>query len=136
MDTNLVSGWVGQAEQWVKQLYALPYPLLAGLSCIVVGYILKRLSWFHNENIPVVVVLWGAFCNSMLSPGHPTGTSTFKWHALNAIVGVVVGFAAWGFHYYLLNKLEDKFPWLGKLLSGTVATSSPTPAAPVTKPGP
>lgn len=119
MNTNDVVQWVEQAKYWVDQLYHLPNALLVGLSCVVVGYILRRWKSFPNEAIPVVVVLWGAFFTSFMAPVRPSAANVSAWRVKNALVGFIVGFAAWGLHYYVLSKLEDKFPWLKKLLVGS-----------------
>ena len=131
MNTNTIILIVQQIQYAVSQLYSLPAAALVGLTCIVVGYLLKRWKTFPNEAIPTVIVLWGAFFCVMLAAPTPQGVTLGAWRVKNALVGVVVGFAAWGLHYYLLSRLEDKFPWLKSLLSGADGAPStnipPTP---------
>ena len=117
-DTNHFNAFIQQAVGALAQLQALPAPLLVGLTCIVVGYVLKRSKWFPNDGIPLLVVVWGAFFTLFLSGNCPPDLSLRQWRCKNALIGLVVGFAAWTFHYYMLSKLEDKFPRLSAFLNG------------------
>ena len=134
MNTNTITSWVQQAVSAVSQLYALPAALLVALSCIVVGYVLKAWQKFPNQAIPTVVVLWAAFLTVVLADVTPAGVGHVAWKVRNALVGMVIGFAAWAFHYYLLSKLEDKVPWLAQILQSKGGGGGGQPPAPAPKP--
>ena len=136
MNTNTFNSFFQQAVNVLEQLYALPSPLLVGLSCIVIGYMLKRFQRFPNDAIPLVVILWGAFFTLLLSGNCPPELSVGQWRVKNAIVGLIIGFAAWGLHYFIIAKLEDKFPWLDKLLNGEKTGNGGVASPPDAKPNP
>jgi hypothetical protein len=129
MNTNELNSILQKASDFITQLQALPNPLLVAITCIVIGYILKRWNFFPNQAIPVVVVIWGALFTLLLSGNCPAGLTAGQWRIKNALVGLVMGFAAWAFHYYALSRLEDRFPWLKRFLCGD-SDETPTPTGP------
>ena len=61
------------------------------LACLVVGYIIKHasfLKWIPNDDIPVILAIFGAVCNALYSG------VTFD----NIVLGAVMGLASTGAH--------------------------------------
>jgi len=130
---NDAISWVMDKINW---LYSAPAAVLFLLSCIVVGYVLRGIKRFPNDAIPLVVVLWAAVASVLLAPEEPTGTPHRVWLCKNALIGVIIGFAAWACHKKILKRLEDKVPWLSGLFStgNTDQIKNPNPPTPAEPP--
>lgn len=116
MNTNTINTAISQAVYYVHTLCSLPLALLIGLSCIVLGYVLKLWPRFDNRYIPQVIVSWGTVLCA-ITAGHAPAGDTVVWYVRNALVGMIISFAAWGLHYFVLSRIEDKIPWLGRAIS-------------------
>ena len=94
---------------WLNKIQGWPAVALVFASCIVIGYAWKFLpvKWFADESTPVIVILWGAFAQSMLADARPDGGSLRLWIVRNVLVGLVIGFFAWMLHNIVLKKIED-----------------------------
>ena len=71
------------------------------VACLVVGYIIKHatfLKWIKNDNIPVVLAIFGCILNLVVS-----GLSVES-----AVYGAVMGLASTGFHQGFKNFIEGK----------------------------
>lgn len=73
------------------------------VACLVVGYIIKHatfLKWIKNDNIPVVLAIFGCILNLVVS-----GLSVES-----AVYGAVMGLASTGLHQGFKNFIEkDNF---------------------------
>ena len=71
------------------------------VACLVIGYIIKHatfLKWISNDNIPVILAVFGAVLNSIVS-----GIS------VNSIVyGAVMGLASTGLHQQFKQWVENR----------------------------
>jgi len=82
------------------------FVLLVILACLVVGYIIKHatfLKWIKNDNIPVILAVFGAVINIFVS-----GPSLES-----AIYGSVMGLCSTGLHQAFGAYIE-RFSKLGK----------------------
>jgi hypothetical protein len=112
---NTIETFFTQATSMVDRLYSLPVGVLVMLLCIVAGYIFRCVKRFPNEAIPVAVILLGGVVAPILAP-IDTAMTLREWLAKNAIVGLVIGFAAWMLHNLVISRLEDRIMGLtGKL---------------------
>jgi hypothetical protein len=93
---------------------------LVFLSCIVVGYILRFIKPFPNNAIPVVVVLWGGMFMSLIASGRATTMPMHVWVIRNALVGLIIGGAAWIAHYVVISRIET---WVQSKFPGTQDTT-------------
>lgn len=77
------------------------FVLVVVLACLVVGYIIKHatfLKWINNNDIPVILALFGAIINTIVS-----GIS------IESIVyGAVMGLASTGLHQAFTRFIEKK----------------------------
>lgn len=125
MNTNEVPGVIEKVnDAWnavsraLSALDSAPAYMLVFLSCLAVGWVLKRwhiFKWFPNEGIPAVVMLWGALFNVLMAdPFTPAMTPFRIWLAKNSIVGFIIGFISWLVHRYIwkpaLRKARTLFP--------------------------
>lgn len=114
---------IDKALSVLNQIQGLPAVALVFVSCIVIGYAWKFIpaKWFPNEAIPVIVILWGAFCQSMLADARVSSMPLRVWIVRNVLVGLAIGFIAWMTHNLILSKIEDwlsaKFPLVDRLLN-------------------
>jgi hypothetical protein len=115
MNTNEISSLIGKAVTVSTQMFGLPSPVLVGLTCIVIGYLLKRWPRFPNSLIPHAVVIWAMLFTLVLSGNCPPNLTVPQWRVTNALVGMVFGFAAWAGHYWIISRW---FPGLDAKLSG------------------
>lgn len=123
------TSWITDASNWLKALQDLPIGLLILLSCIVLGFALKRWPSFNNQFIPLAVIGWAVVLCVVTSGGAPAGLGLVTWKIRNGLVGMALGFIAWGLHYFFLYRYEDKWPWLRRFLNGEDPTNNP-PAPP------
>lgn len=98
------------------KLYGLPSGMLVLLTCLIVGYILKKFESFPNDGIPVCVILWGGLFFPVMCE-FDGKTPLRIWILRNVFIGLVIGFLAWLFHNKFLSKVED---WVA-------SRSAPTP---------
>jgi hypothetical protein len=103
---NTIETFFTQATSMVDRLYSLPVGVLVMLLCIVAGYIFRCVKRFPNEAIPVAVILLGGVVAPILAP-IDTAMTLREWLAKNAIVGLVIGFAAWMLHNLVISRVED-----------------------------
>src|SRR5262245_14213792 len=80
--------------------------VLVFAACIVVGYMLRFIKSFPNDAIPLVVILTGALSMLLLADPRPTTMSSRIWTSRNCIVGLILGFAAWMAHKFVIGRLE------------------------------
>lgn len=77
------------------------FVLVVMVACLVVGYIIKHATffkWVNNNDIPVLLAVFGAIVNSIVS-----GLS------VEAVVyGAVMGLASTGFHQAFKKFIEGK----------------------------
>lgn len=69
------------------------------VACLVVGYIIKHATffkWIDNNNIPVILAVFGALLNLLVS-----GLSVES-----AVYGAVMGLCSTGFHQAFKNFVE------------------------------
>ncbi len=104
--TNAIPYW-DTLVRWNESLIGAPAGLLIFILCIAMGYVWKMVRVLPNRFIPLVVMLTGAVLYPLLmwtKEGPPVPVIV-----RNAILGFIVGFAAWLFHRLLLKRIEDKF---------------------------
>lgn len=104
-------------QQQMDRLSGAPGWVLVGIACLIVGLTLKRIRSFPNSAIPCVVLLVGMLGNSLLAAEEPKGITHRAWLVRQIIIGLVIGFSAWGFHRIVLKKLAERFPILKPALS-------------------
>lgn len=107
-----VNGWLDQAQALIDRLGLLSSSMLVLLSCLVLGYLLKTVKRFPNDGIPLAVVMWGILFSFCTAPSKPENIANLAWRMRNVMLGLIIGYASWVLHYYLLSRLEDKIPWL------------------------
>lgn len=70
------------------------------IACLVIGYIIKHatfLKWISNDNIPVILAVFGAVLNSVVS-----GISVES-----VVYGAVMGLASTGLHQQFKQWVEN-----------------------------
>lgn len=70
------------------------------IACLVIGYIIKHatfLKWISNDNIPVILAVFGAVLNSVVS-----GISVES-----VVYGAVMGLASTGLHQQFKHWVEN-----------------------------
>ena len=70
------------------------------VACLVIGYIIKHatfLKWIPNDNIPVILAVFGAVLNAVVS-----GISIE-----NIVYGAVMGLASTGLHQSFKQWIEN-----------------------------
>ena len=75
------------------------FVLIVILACLVVGYIIKHatfLSWIKNDNIPVILAIFGGLLNLLVS-----GLSVES-----VVYGAVMGLCSTGLHQAFKNFVE------------------------------
>ncbi len=80
------------------RLNGLPGYALVFLLCLGMGFLLKTVTRFPNDAIPLAVVLMGAIFNSLIADTKADNIPFRLWIFKNAIVGAIVGLCAWGIH--------------------------------------
>lgn len=110
--TNEITGWIGTLTSAVQQMQQWPIAVLLVAVLIVMGGVLKSMELFPNRAIPAAVLTMGAIANALL--GDPGSVSPAQRHpeAVLALQGILLGFAAWGLHHFLLRRLERFIPLL------------------------
>jgi hypothetical protein len=95
-------------EQWMHA----PAGIVVAAFAIAFGYVLKASSFFPNNRIPLVIVLVTASAFTLLqlcADLAAIAASTHPWLRIpqNALLGFVIGFAAWTFHAQILKRWVD-----------------------------
>jgi len=122
MNTNQVNQIVGQTNHYLDQLASAPSLLLVLLSCLIIGWVLKALPKFPNAAIPMVVVLAGVILVMLVQPERPATLSVRVFRTRGAMIGLIIGFASWALHYYVLYRLES-LPWFAGVFKSQSASS-------------
>jgi hypothetical protein len=112
-----VGAWLDQCEQILTKLSLLSNLALVLLSCLMLGYLLKSFRRFPNDAIPLAVVFWAIIATFCTAPPTPQGTPVVAWKVRSIMLGVIVGYASWGIHYWVLSWIEDKIPVLRDFFS-------------------
>lgn len=76
------------------------FVLVVMVACLLVGYIIKHasfLKWVHNDDIPVILAVFGALLNLVVS-----GVSIES-----AVYGGVMGLASTGMHQAFKNWVDN-----------------------------
>lgn len=110
--TNELSSWLQTATGAIEQMQRAPVSLLLIGVLIVVGAALKAMEYFPNRLIPVVVIALGGLGNGYL--GDPGQVSNTQRHPVAVLVlqGILLGFAAWALHHFLLRRMERFIPFM------------------------
>ena len=119
---------------YLNKLYGMPGYALVAISCIVIGYVLRAIRGFPNSAIPLSCVFWAMVINPILADAPPAGASHRVWYFKCAIIGMIIGFAAWTFHRVVLNRFEDKIPGFKKLMGEDDPPTVGTIAGTITPP--
>ena len=104
---------------YLNKLYGMPGYALVAISCIA---------------IPLSCVFWAMVINPILADAPPAGASHRVWYFKCAIIGMIIGFAAWTFHRVVLNRFEDKIPGFKKLMGEDDPPTVGTIAGTITPP--
>ncbi|MDE2104821.1 MAG: hypothetical protein KGL39_46725 [Patescibacteria group bacterium] len=92
------------------ELMNAPAGVVVILFAIAVGYVLKMANFFPNKFIPLVIVCLTAFIFPTVQLcADLAGKVASPWLHLpiNALIGVILGFAAWMFHARILKRWVD-----------------------------
>lgn len=119
-----------QILNFLHSLYGLPGYALAGIACLLVGYGCKISEWFPNRRIPLIMMPAGALFNWLLALPRVPEQPVRLYIAQNVIIGALIGALAWLVHDQLLKQIEEKIPFLGRLLSKANGTTPPAPTTP------
>lgn len=109
----------------VNSLYGAPVWVLVIALSICLGYLLKIAKWFPNQRIPLVVVPTAIVANLLLMLPFKASSMVTSWVTRQIIVGLVLGFVAWVFHYTILKRVESYFPWLQGAMQDAGLDSAP-----------
>lgn len=118
--TNELTGWIQTATEAVRQMQQWPVAILIIAALIVMGGVLKSLEFFPNRAIPMMVLVLGAAANTMLGDTGSISPTQRNPMAVLALQGVLLGFAAWALHAFLLRRLERFVPLLAGKSGDTV----------------
>lgn len=116
-----------EINDFIGGLYGLGGAALTGISSIVVGYVFRSIKRFPNSAIPVVVVIYAGFANPFLADPYAPPQTMRLWLAKNAVVGIIMGFLAWKLHKNVLQKWEDKIPFLKGILDDSACYKAGQP---------
>lgn len=100
---------IEQFLSFLDKIQGLSAAALVGLTCIVVGYLMRAIKPFPNEGIPVVVILWGAIGMLFLADPRATNMPARIWTVRNLFVGLVIGLLSWFAHKLILSRIENWF---------------------------
>lgn len=87
-----------QLVDLLARLGGLPGFAMVFLFCLVTGFVLKRISRFPNNGIPVAVVLAGMVLNSLIADPRTDALPFRVWIVKNILFGGIIGFLAWLAH--------------------------------------
>lgn len=94
--------------KWIDYVDKAPPLLLTALLALAFGYSLRRADWVPNKRIPVLLMFFGAVMYPLMS----YGLTSF------IVKGALTSCGVWVLHKFLLKPLEDKFPWIKKMVAG------------------
>lgn len=127
---NLTVGDViEQSIALLNSVYGLPGHVLVGLTCVILGYMLRFYRKFPNDAIPLVCILWGMVFNPLLADERVAGSSMRLWLVRNVLTGFVTGAVAWAIHAKIIKRFEERIPLLGSLLTAADKRSDETQVA-------
>lgn len=85
--------------KFLSGLNGLPGFVLIYLLCLGFGFLLKKISRFPNDAIPVVIVLIGAILNMLIAEANDETKTPFRiWLVRNFVLGCLYGLLAWATH--------------------------------------
>lgn len=93
-----------------NQLMHLPAGLVVMFFAIAIGYVLKTAGFFPNNRIPLVIVCLTAVVFPVVQLcAQLTDNLPHPWLniPINVLIGVIIGFIAWAFHYQILKRFVD-----------------------------
>jgi hypothetical protein len=128
--TNEIAGWIGTLTSAVEQMQRWPASVLIVAVLIVSGSVLKSLSFFPNRFIPIAVLGIGSMLNSFLGETGAVNPSQRHPEIVLALHGLLLGFAAWALHAFLLRRLERYIPFLAGKSGDTVMIEKPKDTEP------
>ena len=100
-----MSEYLAKLSDALSSIENLPYLPLVFLSCIVMGWLLKRWSRYPNGCIPFAVVIMGVLNTCLLSLPMPQGELLVAWLIRKSLIGLIVGFLAWTAHAQVLKRI-------------------------------
>ncbi len=104
-----INSYLDQATQLLGKIYGLPSVMLVFLSCIGVGFVIKRwFKWIPNDAIPAIVPLWGMGFMLLIADSKTDALPFRIWLGKNALVGFIVGIIAILVHRYAIKPLFKK----------------------------
>lgn len=115
-DIAAADGLISQLFKILNSVYGLPAAAMVGISCIVLGYVLRIIQAFPNKAIPVACILWSMVATPLIADPPPAGTVLRVWLVRNILSGAIVGALAWLTHNKLLKQIENNIPILGGIL--------------------
>ena len=98
-----------------EKLMHAPAALVAAAFAICVGYWLTQAAFFANRWVPTVIVVLTALLFPVLQlateqqQAVQVPRNTLAEFVLNAVLGFIIGFAAWAAHGLVVKRLLDKF---------------------------
>jgi len=105
--------------QTIWAMIQLKAALLVVVAVVIIGYLLKLIPKWNNDNIPWVVIpssilLYGILCVPPAS-SFDTVSDSLRYLVTTAILGALVGLIAWGLHARILKRILDaKIPALNQ----------------------
>ncbi len=93
---------------WIDYIDKAPPLLLLFFFTIAFGYVLRRSEWIPNKRIPLLLFFFGAIVYPLMR----YGLTPFL------VKGALISGGGWLFHKVILNRLEERYPWLKKALAG------------------
>ena len=123
--TNEITSWIGTVTSAVQQMQEWPAAVLIIASLIVFGSVLKSIEVWPNRFIPIAVLAVGAILNAII--GEPGSVAPTQRHpeVVLALQGLLLGFAAWALHAFLLRRLERYIPFLAGKSGDTITIEKP-----------
>ena len=110
--TNELTSGIEMLRCAVEQMQRWPAALLIVAVLIVAGSMLKSLEMFPNRFIPCAVLALGATLNALLGETGSVAPTQRHPEVVLALQGLLLGFAAWTMHAFLLRRLEKYIPFL------------------------
>lgn len=101
--TGLINDLVGQLQNAGNEAL-----LFAG--AIIAGWIIKNVEQVPNKLIPPAVVILAAIGEVYIGDPGKVAPETNPTVRL-ALIGSIIGFAAWMSHAFVLKKIEEKLGW-------------------------
>lgn len=108
--------------KFLHSFYGLPGYALAGIGCLVIGWVFKISEWFPNNRIPLLVVPSGALLNWILAAPRVPEQPLRLYVATNVVIGLAIGALSWLLHDQLLRQFEERIPFLGRMLKSGSTT--------------